>query len=322
MFRHAVITAFLGRTRDRFQYYNEERSLEQKFALVQSIAALSGVEIVYPYEVETAERTRELLTQYQLEVAAVNVNVKAEPEFLQGGLSSSRRQTRERAVQLIREAKDFALAVGADKVTCCPLGDGYEFAFQTAYARVWDYFAESLGAAAEYRPELPLFIEPKPCESRGSCFFDTATRTALFIQKLGLPAPAMGVTIDFGHSIYARQNPSEEIALLQSLGIPFYVHINDNDKRWDWDYISATRHVWEYTEFLYHLMETGYRDFLTTDAQPTRWDMREFFADNCAVTDAIVQKLHALNEVQQLDLVPEKFLENRRLLAKEVFGLA
>ncbi len=322
MFRHSVITAFLGRTKDRFQYYNEERNLEQKFALVNSIKRMSGVEIVYPYEVEPAEKTRSLLDQYKLGVAAVNVNVKAEPEFLQGGLSSVSRQTRDRAVGIIREAKDFAVAIGADKVTCCPLGDGYEFAFQTNYAEVWEHFTETLGAAASYKPEIPLFIEPKPCESRGSCFFDTATRTAVFIQKLGLQKGSMGVTIDFGHSIYARQNPSEEISLLNSLGIAYYVHINDNDKRWDWDYISATKHVWEYTEFLYHLIELGYDDFLTTDAQPTRWDIQEFFADNCAVTDAIVEKLEALNKEQKLHLAPEKYLENRRLIAKSIFGLA
>ncbi|HNS53561.1 MAG TPA: hypothetical protein PKH25_02145, partial [Syntrophales bacterium] len=85
MVRMAVITGFLGQTRDRFHLYNEPKTVEQKFALLAGIRGYDGVEIVYPYEVSDPALTRGLLRKYRLKVAAVNVNVKAEPEFLNGG---------------------------------------------------------------------------------------------------------------------------------------------------------------------------------------------------------------------------------------------
>ena len=130
MLNMAIITGFLSRTKDRFHEYNEPLSLDQKFQMMTKIEGYDGVEVVYPYEVNDPADTRALLEKYGLNVAAVNVNVKAEPEFRHGGLTSHDKAIRDKAVRFIKESKDFAAALGADKVTCCPLGDGYEFAFQ------------------------------------------------------------------------------------------------------------------------------------------------------------------------------------------------
>jgi xylose isomerase len=40
----------------------------------------------------------------------------------------------------------------------------------------------------------------------------------------------------------------------------FYVHLNDNDRNWDWDMIPGAFHFWESIEFLYYLNEIGYCD--------------------------------------------------------------
>ena len=134
MLKLAIITGFLSRTKDRFHEYNQPLDLDGKFKLMSEMEGFDGVEIVYPYEVSDPAQTRAVLKKHKLKVAAVNVNVKAEPEFRNGGLTSLDRKIRNKAVRFIKEAKDFAEAVGADKVTCCPLGDGYEFAFQHDYA--------------------------------------------------------------------------------------------------------------------------------------------------------------------------------------------
>ena len=170
MLKMAIITGFLSQTKDRFHQYNQPLDLDQKFALMTEIEGYDGVEIVYPYEVNDPKATKNLLDKHSLTVAAVNVNVKAEPEFRHGGLTSDQKEIRDKAVRFIKEAKDFAAAIGADKVTCCPLGDGYEFSFQHDYALTWKYLVETFGEAGSYRPEVPLFIEYKPSETRGRCF--------------------------------------------------------------------------------------------------------------------------------------------------------
>ena len=296
----ALITSFVSKTKDRFHEYNRDLNLEERLALVATMEGMSGVEIVYPYEAKDPALLRTLLAKHKLALAAVNVNVKAEPEFRNGGLTSTDAGIRARAVQFIKQAKEFAQAAGADKVTCCPLGDGYEFAFQCDYAAMWKYLVETFGEAASYKPEMPLFVEYKPSETRGRCFVDTAAKALCLLHDIRVRE--MGVTIDYGHSKYGMENPAEAVAQVANSGHRYYVHINDNNARWDWDFMVATHNFLEYVEFLFYLQEYDYRDFLTSDTSPTRWDIRGTFEVNSRMSQKIWTMLERLDrkEFQRL----------------------
>jgi xylose isomerase len=298
--RCALITAFVGKTKDRFHDYNRDLTLEERLALVATIDGMSGVEVIYPYEVKDPARLKAALAKTGLQIAAINVNVKAEPEFRNGGLTSTDAGIRGRAVQFIKDAKDFALATGANKVTCCPLGDGYEFAFQCDYAQMWKYLVETFGEAGSYRPEIPLFIEYKPSETRGRCFVDTAAKTLCLLNDIGIAQ--MGTTIDFGHSKYGGENPAEVVSMLAHSRFPYYVHINDNNGKWDWDFMVASHNFVEYAEFLFYLQEYGYNDFFTSDTSPTRWDIIGTFEANTRMTRKVWDRLLSLDrdEFQRL----------------------
>lgn len=320
MLKFAIITAFLGQTKDRFHEYNTPLTVEEKFSLMTEIKGYKGVEIIYPYEVRDAAVTRALLEKNELEVAAVNVNVKAEPEFRSGGLTSLKSAVRERAVQFIREAKDFAAAVGADKVTCCPLGDGYEFAFQYDYGTAWKHLVETFAEAGDYRRDIPLFIEYKPSETRGRCFLDTAAKTLCLLNDIKIPE--MGVTLDFGHSVYGNENPAEALALLESSPYRYYIHINDNDGRWDWDYFCGTKHFVDYVEFLYYLRKYGYSDYLTSDTSPTRWDIRGTFEVNSRLTQKIWNRLEEV-DCNRLDILMAEgdYLSTWKFVEENLLGM-
>jgi xylose isomerase len=286
----ALITAFVGKTKDRFHEYNEEKTLEERLETVTRMADMTGVECIYPYETGTdPEVFKTQLKKHGLRPAAINVNVKAEPEFRNGGLTSVEPAIRHKAVQFIKDAKAFAQAVGADKVTCCPLGDGYEFAFQSDYGQTWKRLIGTLGEAADFLREVPLFLEYKPSETRGRCYLDTASKTLCLLNDIGIQET--GVTLDYGHSKYGQENPAEVVALLANSRFPYYVHINDNNGKWDWDYMAASHNVLEYAEFLYYLQEYEYRDFLTTDASPTRWDIVGFFDATTRLTRKIWERI-------------------------------
>jgi len=316
----ALITSFVSRTKDRFHDYNLPLELEERLALVATIGGMSGVEVIFPYETKDPVLFRSLLAKHGLEIAAINVNVKAEPEFRNGGLTSTDGEIRKRAVRFIKDAKDFAQSAGADKVTCCPLGDGYEFAFQCDYARMWKYLVETFGEAGSYKPEIPLFIEYKPSETRGHCFVDTAAKTLCLLHDIGIGG--MGVTVDFGHSKYGQENPAEVVALLANSRYPYYVHINDNNGKWDWDYMTATHNYLEYVEFLFYLQEYGYRDFLTSDTSPTRWDIRGSFEINTRMTGKIWALLASLDREEFRRLIRGgDFLKTWRFIEEHIFKL-
>jgi xylose isomerase len=320
MLKLAVITGFLSRTKDRFHDYNEPIDLEGKFNLLSRIEGYSGVEIVYPYEVNDPKATRLLLEKYNLSVAAINVNVKAEPEFRNGGLTSNNGRIRAKAVGFIKAAKDFAAGVGADKVTCCPLGDGYEFAFQYDYAGAWKHLVEGFGEAGTYRPEIPLFVEYKPSETRGRCFIDSAAKTLCLLNDIR--CPQMGVTLDFGHSMYGNENPAEALALLAESPYKYYIHINDNDGKWDWDYFCGTKHYLEYVEFLYYLKKYGYEDYLTSDTSPTRWDIKGTFEANSRLSNKIWHHLDRIGcEEFARRMENGDYLETWKFIEGNLFGL-
>jgi xylose isomerase len=320
MLKMAIITGFLSKTKDRFHEYNKPLELEQKFKLMAEIDGYDGVEIVYPYEVSDAEMTKLLLTKHGLNVAAINVNVKAEPEFRNGGLTSHDKAVRDKAVAFIKEAKNFAAAVGADKVTCCPLGDGYEFSFQYDYAQTWKYLVETFGEAGSHNPEIPLFVEYKPSETRGHCFIDTAAKALCLLNDI--QSKNMGVTLDFGHSMYGNENPAEAFVMLAESPYKSYVHINDNDGKWDWDYFCGTKHFLEYVEFIYYLKKYGYNDYLTSDTSPTRWDIKGTFEANSRLTNKIWQKLDRIDG-RSLDrlIAKSNYLETWKYIEENIFGL-
>ncbi len=320
MVKMAIITGFLGQTKDRFHLYNEPKNLEEKFALMTKIKGYDGVEVVYPYEVSDAAITRGLLKKYGLNVAAVNVNVKAEPEFLNGGLTSNRKAVREKATRFIKEAKDFAAAIGADKVTCCPLGDGFEFSFQCDYRKMWSRLVDAFGEAGAYREEIPLFIEYKPSETRGKCFIDSAAKTLCLLNDVGLKN--MGVTIDFGHAIYGGEHPAEAVALVAGSPWHLYIHVNDNDGKWDWDYFCGTRHFLEYVEFLYYLKKYDYTDYLTSDTSPTRWNVQGTFEANSRITNRIWSLLDRIDDRTFSKLISgDAYLKTWKFIEREILGL-
>lgn len=316
--KFAVITGFLGQTADRFRDYNSPKTLEEKFQMMNSLDNVDGVELVFPYEVKDAAVVRPLLDKYKLQMAAVNVNIKKEDDFLHGSVSHPDKAIREKAVRFIKEAKDFAGAVGADKVQCCPLGDGYEYGFQSDYSEAWKHMVECFAEAGEYKPEIPLFIEYKPNEIRGNCFINNAAKTLCLLNDVG--NKDVGVTLDFGHSMYGGETPAEALSLIENSPYPYYIHINDNDGRWDWDYMCGTRNYQSYVEFIYYLKRFEYKGWLTSDTSPVRVDIKECFEANSRWTQKIWDLLDTMDLKELTKLLNQTdFVKNWKFLEKELF---
>jgi xylose isomerase len=223
-------------------------------------------------------------------------------------------------VRFIKESKDFAEKIGADKVTCCPLSDGYEFAFQVDYLEAWKRLLESFGEAADYKRNIPLFIEFKPSETRGTCYLNNAAKTLLLIKEIGIKE--LGVTLDFGHSVYGGNNPAEEVALLAESGHPYYIHINDNDARWDWDYFCGSKHLLEYAEFLFYLKKYGYKDYLTSDTSPTRWNILGTFEINARITRKLWSLLDDASQMGLDKLIDgSDYLKTWKIIEECLFSL-
>jgi len=318
--KQGVIIGFLGKTQDRFSEYQKPVTTKEKLEVVSRIEGFTGVEMVFPYENGEAEETKLWMNEYSLEFAAINVNIKKETEWVPGALSRPDKAIRDRAVAMIKKAKDFAKAVGAPHVTCCPLSDGYDVLFQINYKTAWNYMVETIGEAADYLPEVPLFIEPKYSETRVHCQLDTTAKALLLLKDV--KCENTGITLDMGHSLQSQENPAQALSLIYESGFDAYIHTNDNDTKADWDLIGASRHFLHYIELMYWAQEYGYNKYFTTDASPRIFDVVEFFNRHSEITSGAYNLAKTLNREKISEMMrTEDYSGLMKMVNKEIYRI-
>jgi xylose isomerase len=317
--KQAIITGFMGKLKDRFCEYHEARTPEEKIAAVAQVKGAKGIEIVYPYECQDLESVRRTLKKHKLGVAAVNVNIKGEPEFTTGSSSVNTKKLRDKAIRFICEGMDVAAKLGVDKVTCCPLSDGYDYLFQVDYQKAWENMVATFKAGARHRRDVRLYLEYKGSETRVNCYLDTAARTLCMIHDIA--EPNLGMTIDVGHSLYIGETVAESVCLAQTHKVPYYIHINDNNRKWDWDLIPATRNFWDYLELFFYLKKFNYKGWVTSDMSPVRLDPIKAFERTIATTEKAIRIVNRLDSRKLQAMIDgEKTLETLKWLEEQVLA--
>lgn len=276
--KFSVILGFLGKLNDRFSTYGEARDLAGKFEVAARIEGLAGLELVYPFDFADPAVTRSLLAQHGLVCSTVNVNIKAESKFHLGALTSKDPGIRQEAVAYLKTAMDLSAELGTNMITCCPLSDGYDYAFETDYPKAWKWFIDGVGEAAAYRPEIRVSLEYKQSEPRHKVIIPNAGTALAACLQTGLPN--VGVTMDMGHALYVGEGTAQAAGLLAQAGRLFLVHVNDNYRNWDWDMIPGSVNPWDLVECMFYLGEIGYQGWLTSDVAPFRLDP----AKTCSAT--------------------------------------
>ncbi|KAA3663222.1 MAG: sugar phosphate isomerase/epimerase [Chloroflexi bacterium] len=270
--KYSIILGFLGQLNDRFAKYHEPRSLAEKLTLAAQVEGTRGVEAVYPFDFQgmNYDSYKALLAQHNLVVSSVNVNIKAEPKFHHGALTSTDSGVRAEAVQTIKTGMDWAAELGVNLVTVCPLSDGHDYPFEINYRDAWRCLVDGFGEAAAYRPGVELSIEYKQSEPRARVIVPNAGTTLLLCEQIGLDN--VGITIDTGHALYAAETTAQAIALAADANRLSLIHINDNYRNWDWDLMPGTVNYWDWLEAVLMLDEVGYDGWLVSDVFPSRTD--------------------------------------------------
>lgn len=318
--KQAIVCSLFGKLRDRFCEYGEDLSLTERLERTAGIPELAGVEIVFPRDLRQLDGLKSALARLNLGVAAVNVNIKSDPEFVAGALTSPDAEVRRKAVAYIKRGKECAMELGAERVTCCPLSDGHDYAFQIHYGAAWERMIEGVREAALYLPEITLCLEYKPSETRVYNMLGSAAKAILLCQAT--EAPNVGVNVDIGHSTFGGEPPGEALMLVVASGLPFYVHTNDNNGKADWDLVAGSCNVWEYLEFLFYLKELQYDGWITSDAVPFRQNPAEIFALNARFTERLWKWLDDVDRDEMRNLLlRHDFIGLRKILDPHLFSL-
>lgn len=287
MNRLAIITGFLGGVRNRYMTYQDERTLAEKLRMAAAAEGISGVEACYPQDFADPAELKRLLDHHGLGVSAVNFRSRRTCRWMRGSFSSRDPEERAEAVDDLKRAMDQAAGLGCMRVTTCPLNDGHDVPFEMDYARAYNDFAEAVARAAAYNPDVRIAIEYKQNDPRARSLLGNAGETLALCQEVGLAN--VGVTLDTGHSLQAGERPAQAAVLLARAGRLFHVHLNDNDRFWDWDMIPGTYNIWDLVEFFHYLRRLGYDDWFSFDIYPKEIDTVRTYAAAAGATRKLME---------------------------------
>lgn len=276
MNRLAIISGFLGKALNRYMVYQPDRTLAERVKMAAGVEGADGLEVCYPADFETEGELSKLLSDYGLGVSAVNFRSRRSGKWWRGSFVSEQASERQEVVDDMRRAVDHAAALGCNRITTCPLNEGADVPFEADPIRLYDHALETFEAVCAHNRDVRVCIEYKINDPMARCLLGTAGETAAFCAQVG--AENLGATLDIGHSLLAKERPSQAAAMLAKAGRLFYVHLNDNDGEWDWDMLPGTYHLWETVELINTLRRLGYDDdWYAFDVFPKEVDPVENF---------------------------------------------
>lgn len=249
---------------DSSHYWGESKmDTISKIKAASRIEGLGGVELIYPTQVNEGNlaAVRAACADAGLKVVSVNPNVWSDPLFAKGAYSSHDPAARAKAVDFGKVAYDVAKELGAGYMCLWPGQDGFDYPFQSDYDELWGREREGIGAVARYAKGHRIGIEYKSREPRSHILLDSASSVLLFSRQI--EAPNVGIHLDFGHALLAKENPAEAVFKAASEKKLFGVHLNDNYGSSDEDMLPMSVHNLETMEFVQALRSSRYEGWVS-----------------------------------------------------------
>lgn len=271
--KHSLMVGMMGKVSDRFHEYQTAKDLRMRLALAKQVSNADGIEIVYPSEFANLHETVKIVKDSGFKISAVNLNVKGEKRWQTGSFTSCDPEIRRQSVKEMKVAMDLAVEFGTDMISCCPLIDGHNYAFEVDYLKQWAWLEEGIGEASRHRSDVRISLEYKLNESRNANILSDMGRALYLCERLG--QPHVGVTMDVGHSLIAKETPAESLSLASLANRLFYVHFNDNAREWDWDMMPGTVNVWDLVEVMFYLRRLQWDGWFSYDVIVRDGDMVE-----------------------------------------------
>jgi sugar phosphate isomerase/epimerase len=261
----------------------------QRFWEVEGIQA-TGLD--YPLQFDDPIKMQGILDKYGIKLCILEMGIYGERRWAKGSFAATDPAIRRQAIEVCKQGMDAAAVMGLEEILLWPGQDGYEYPFQSNYAKAWGHLVEGIREVAEHRSDVRIGIEYKPKEPRTRCYIDSAAKALMLCRDIGLDN--VGVTVDLGHSLAAQESPAEAIALCAAHGKLFQVHVNDNYGDWDSDLLVGQINLWRSLEFFYWVRKAGFDSWYIMDFFPYREDGPAALAQcirNSRRLDAMAERL-------------------------------
>jgi sugar phosphate isomerase/epimerase len=237
------------------------------------VGELAAVDVPYPFTAGiTIDEVRDALRANNLFVTGVTPEIYLR-RFSKGAFTNPNPGVRAEALEFMNEAAEIVRALDGQYLKIWPGQDGWDYPFQVNHHDLWALAVDGMRDLASANPDLRIAIEYKPREPRVKMTWDSAARSILGIQQIGLDN--VGVLLDFGHSLYGGESPADAAQLLIDHGVLYGMDVNDNLRSWDDDLVVGTVHLTEIFEYFYTLRINDWQGVWQLDQFPFREDTVE-----------------------------------------------
>lgn len=303
--------------------YGPALSTLDQIKLAGSVEDLSYVDVPYPFtEGVTVEQVKQALADAGLKAIGVTPEIYLR-KFSRGAFTNPDATIRQQAFELMHEAATVVRELGANYVKVWPGQDGWDYPFQVDHKNLWKMAVDGMRELASANPDVKFAIEYKPREPRVKMTWDSAARTLLGIEDIGLDN--VGVLLDFGHALFAGESPADSAQLIIDRGRLFGMDVNDNLRGWDDDLVVGTVHMTEIFEFFYVLKINNWDGVWQLDQFPFREDHVEAANLSIRFLKHIYRALDKLDiaalqaaQREQNPLKAQKIIQNALLTSIEV----
>jgi xylose isomerase len=189
-----------------------------------------------------------------------------DPGFKLGAFTHPDARVRRAAIDLTKRGIDAVRAMGGSLMTLWMGQDGFDYAFQGDYKRMWDDTVAAIREVADHDLGCDIAIEYKPNEPRSYALMPDIGTTLLAIREVG--AKNLGVTLDFCHVLFADEMPAHSAHLAARHSRILGVHLNDGYGKRDDGLMIGTVHPVQTIELLVELQRSGYSQAIYFDTFP------------------------------------------------------
>lgn len=223
-------------------------------------------------EWDLVHRVKEYASKNNMAIAGLAIDLTGISGLKLGSITNPDPSLRELSFELLCKSLDVAKGLGAETASFWPGQDGWDYNFEVNYGKLIAMFTEGLRKLAEEaaNKKLLLAIEAKPKEPKEGNMVIPTTHAAMAIAKRineDLGEKVVGLTIDYGHELMYAVEPAYTVYLAKVFDVPLLaIHINtakthSNDE----DRVVGTGNLWQFVDFLYATVDTGFGGWYILD---------------------------------------------------------
>lgn len=232
------------------------------------VEGLNAADLNYPdhFLDATAADMASHLERLGLTLNSVAMRYYSDPRYKLGAFTNPETKVRRAAIDLTKKGIDSLAEMGGNLLTLWLGQDGFDYAFQVDYGRLWDDTIGALAELAGHNRDVDIAIEYKPNEPRAFSLIPDVGTTLLAVREVG--AANIGVTLDFAHLLYADEMPAHAAYLVSRHSKLLGVQLNDGYGKRDDGLMVGSVHPIQTVELLVELDRIGYGRAIYFDTFP------------------------------------------------------